>query len=203
MMASDIDSVNISCDFMLTTPTSTWRGGTMAPLESDEKDPARAAPRKGKRRRARHVALGVLGVLALGLLGGFTYVNLTYRRDFSATPLPDIQASKDPAVIARGAYVANALAHCSACHGNGESTNRGELPADREDLRGGYVIKAGPFGVFYPSNLTSDPETGIARLSDAELARVIRHGVAPDGSYDPLMAFAVGPMSDEDLTAVI
>jgi hypothetical protein len=106
MMASDIDSVNISCDFMLTTPTSTWRGGTMAPLESDEKDPARAAPRKGKRRRARHVALGVLGVLALGLLGGFTYVNLTYRRDFSATPLPDIQASKDPAVIARGAYVA-------------------------------------------------------------------------------------------------
>lgn len=160
-------------------------------------------PHKSKTKTARRVALAVVGAVVLTAASAFAYVNVTYKRDFSAVPLPDIKASQDPAVIAHGAYVANALAHCSACHGNGESTNKLDLPADPKDLRGGYVLKAGPFGVFYPANLTPDPETGIGKLSDAELARVIRHGVAPNGGYDPLMAFAVGPMSDEDLTGVI
>jgi mono/diheme cytochrome c family protein len=153
--------------------------------------------------KKKKIALGILGVLVVGIGGFVGYVNLTYKRDFSSTPTPAIKASTDPKVIADGAYVANAIAHCTACHGNGESTNKHELPPDPKDLRGGYVLKAGPFGTFYPSNLTSDPETGIAKLSDGELARVIRHGVSPRGGYYPLMAFAVGPMSDEDLTAVI
>jgi mono/diheme cytochrome c family protein len=149
------------------------------------------------------IALGVVGVLALGIGGYVGYINLTYKRDFSATPMPAIKASSDPKIIADGAYVANAIAHCSACHGNAEFSQKHELPPDSKDLRGGYVLKAGPFGTFYPNNLTSDPDTGVAKLSDAELARVIRHGVGPGGKYDPLMAFAVGPMSDEDLTAVV
>lgn len=152
---------------------------------------------------ARRVLFGGIGALVLVTTSAFAYVSLTYKRDFSATPLPDIRASQDPAVIAHGAYVANALAHCSACHGNGESTNKHELPADPRDLRGGYVLDAGPFGVFYPVNLTSDPETGLGKLSDPQLARTIRHGVSHTGEYAPLMSFAVGPMSDEDLTAVV
>jgi len=149
------------------------------------------------------VGLGVLGAVLLVAASGYAYVSLTYERDFSATPLPQIKASQDPAVIAHGAYVVNALAHCSACHGNGESTNKHELPADARDLRGGYVLDAGPFGVFYPANLTPDAETGIGKLSDAQLARAIRHGVKHTGQFAPLMSFAVGPMSDEDLTAVV
>src|SRR6186713_2987925 len=97
------------------------------------------------KKMAWRIGLGVLGAVVLVATSGFAYVSLTYKRDFSAIPLPDIKASQDPAVIAHGAYVANALAHCSACHGNGESTNKHELPADGRDLRGGYVIKAGPF----------------------------------------------------------
>jgi mono/diheme cytochrome c family protein len=147
--------------------------------------------------------LGGLAAVVAAISGAVAYVSLTYERDFSAVPLPEIKASRDPQVIAHGAYVANAVAHCSACHGNGESTNKHELPADPKDLRGGYVIDAGPFGVFYPANLTSDPETGLGKLSDSQLARTIRHGVSPTGKYAPLMAFAVGPMSDEDLTAVV
>ncbi len=168
--------------------------------ETHDRDISQASPRK---KRARRIALGVVGALLFSATSAFAYVHLTYQRDFSAIPLPNIKASQDPAVIARGAYVANAVAHCPACHGNGESTNKLELPADPKDLRGGYVIKAGAFGTFYPANLTSDPETGIGKMSDAELARVIRHGVSPAGGYDPLMSFAVGPMSDEDLTGVI
>jgi mono/diheme cytochrome c family protein len=155
------------------------------------------------KKTARRVGLGVIGAAVLLATSAFAYVSLTYKRDFSAIPKPDIKASHDPVVIAHGAYVVNALAHCSACHGNGESTNKQELPADPKDLRGGYVLHAGPFGVFYPVNLTSDGETGIGNLSDAQLARTIRHGVTHTGEYAPLMSFAVGPMSDEDLTAVI
>jgi mono/diheme cytochrome c family protein len=161
-------------------------------------------PRRPKKKNiALRVGIGVVGVLVFAATSALAYVNLTYKRDFSAVPLPAIKANQDPAVIARGSYIVNAVAHCSVCHGNGASTNKLELPADPKDLRGGYVLKAGPFGTFYSANLTSDPETGIGKMSDAELARVIRHGVGPNGGYDPLMAFAVGPMSDEDLTGVV
>jgi cytochrome c553 len=143
------------------------------------------------------------GVLVLFIAGFYAYVQATYRRDFSATPLPAIAAVKDADVIKRGEYVVHSIAHCSACHGAGEFTNQRKLPDDLSNISGGYVMRAGPFGTFYPANLTPDPETGIAKLSDAQLARVIRHGVAPDGMLDPLMTFAVGPMADEDLVAVV
>jgi mono/diheme cytochrome c family protein len=157
----------------------------------------------GLGRKFRRIGIGILGVVVLGIGGCLGYAQLTYKRDFSATPLPAIKASTDPKVLEHGAYVTHAIAHCSACHGNGEFTRNKQLPPDPKDLRGGYVLHAGPFGTFYPVNLTPDPETGIGKLSDSELARVIRHGVAPAGTLDPLMSFAVGPMSDEDLTAVV
>ncbi|MEZ0311010.1 MAG: cytochrome c, partial [Myxococcota bacterium] len=147
--------------------------------------------------------LGALLTVVVAIIAFLGYLIATHRRDYSDVPLPKISASTDPAVIAHGAYVAHAIAHCSACHGNPEFANKHQLSPDPNDLRGGYTLRAGPFGTFFPSNLTPHPETGIAKLSDAELARIIRHGVSRDGGYDPLMALAVGPMSDEDLTAVV
>lgn len=155
------------------------------------------------KKKVLRVVLGLVALVMLGAVAFFVYVQLTYKRDFSSTPLPAIQASKDPEVIARGAYLAHAVAHCSACHGPADNADERKLADNLDDLRGGYAIKAGPFGTFYAANLTSDAETGIAKLSDAEVARVVRHGVAPDGRLDAFMMFAVGPMSDEDLTAVI
>ena len=38
-----------------------------------------------------------------------------------------------------------------------------------------------PFGVFYSTNITPDPETGIGRWSDADFVRAMREGVSPDG----------------------
>src|SRR5690606_23156079 len=47
-----------------------------------------------------------------------------------------------------------------------------------------------------------DAETGIGRYSDAQLARMLRHGVRPDGRASlPFMEFQ--NLSDDDLTAVI
>ena len=148
--------------------------------------------------------LGVLfGVVVVLIIGALVYVNATAVRDFSSTPLPNITASKDPEVIARGEYVVNAQAHCSICHQKVEFAKQRVLGAELAALEGGYAFEAGPFGTFYAANLTSDEETGLGKLSDGQLARSIRHGVNRHGRLAAFMSFAVGDMADEDLTAVV
>ena len=154
---------------------------------------------------ALKIVAGIVGLLVVVVAGFLVYTNTKSPPDFSSTPKPAIVASTDPAVIARGEYVANAVAHCWICHVpvSEEDMKQRKITADVRDLRGGRVMKAGPFGTFYPANLTSDKETGIGAVDDATLARAIRHGVARDGSFAAFMRLAVGPMSDEDLTAVV
>ena len=58
-----------------------------------------------------------------------------------------------------------------------------------------------PFGDFYAPNLTPDA-SGIAQMSDAEIARVLRYGVKKNG--EAVLPFMQGMnMNDEELTAVI
>jgi hypothetical protein len=87
-----------------------------------------------------------------------------------------------------------------ACH-----TNKSEAKAVKEGamlpLAGGNSFKL-PVGTFYTPNLTPDAETGIGRIADRELARVLRYGVMPDGRATlPFMEFH--DLSDDDLTALV
>jgi len=145
------------------------------------------------------VLVALAAVVALGL---FIYVQVKYNVDFPSTPKPAITASKDPAVIARGEYLVHAVAHCSTCHGPAELAQQ-HLVDFTKPLAGGYTIEAGPFGTFTARNITPDIATGIGGLSDGEVAREVRHGVDRRGKLSPVMRLAVGPMSDEDLTAII
>src|SRR5690349_22705113 len=94
-------------------------------------------------------------------------------------PYPDIHASKDSAVIAQGKYLFYGPAHCIDCHGNKkdhpEITSVYDLPPS-----GGHVFDL-PIGVIRVANITSDDETGIAKLSDGEIARTLRYGVGSNG----------------------
>ena len=147
------------------------------------------------------IVIGLIG-LVVALAGGiYVYAAATYDRDYSSFSYPNIAASKDPAVIAHGEYVANAVAHCSACHQPGAFDKPRKL-GTRHDLRGGMRMAIPMFGTFIPANLTPH-ETGIGSLGDAEIARAVRHGVDRHGKISAFMRFSVGPMSDEDLTAVI
>ena len=143
------------------------------------------------------VVLG--GVLVVAVAGGATTVNLRWKRTFEA-PYPEIKASTDSAVIARGEYIVYGPGHCAYCHtppADWEQLDRGE----KIPLRGGNVFKL-PFGNVYSRNLTPDEETGIGKRTDGELARMLRHDVRADGRVAlPFMEFL--SMSDEDLTAVI
>ncbi len=149
------------------------------------------------------LAFAALIVLLLVLIGGWAaYISATWDKDYSQVPLPAITASTDPAVIARGEYVAHSLAHCSICHVPLETTlqrRAGEHPA----MAGGFEWKMGPFGTLYSRNITNDKETGIGAWSDGELARAIKWGIGKDGKLLPFMSLGAPAMADEDVTALV
>ncbi len=146
---------------------------------------------------------GVLGaILAVILLAVPAYVAMTWDRVYDA-PLPAVQASTDPAVLARGEYLVYGPAHCVQCHGGSMDAMQKLSEGQKVPLSGGLEFSLGPLGTVYPSNLTPDPDTGIGRYSDAQIARMMRWSVRPNGrsTLEPLMPF--GNMSDDDLAAVI
>jgi mono/diheme cytochrome c family protein len=140
--------------------------------------------------------LATIASLALILV---VVVLMRADRRFDA-PYPDIHASRDPKMIARGESIAYGPGHCVNCHTasvENDSIRAGGMPL----LAGGRLF-ALPLGNVYTPNLTPDRETGIGRYTDAQLARVLRYGVMPDGRATlPFMEYH--EMSDEDLTAVV
>ncbi|HEY7496935.1 MAG TPA: hypothetical protein VH740_00405 [Vicinamibacterales bacterium] len=148
--------------------------------------------------RLTRLLAGALFVLALLVVLAVAAIEIRSRRTFDA-PFPAIAASKDPAVIARGRYIAYSTAACAYCHvprDRWSSLDKAEMP-----LSGNHVFPL-PFGELISPNITPDDETGIGRRTDGELARILRYGVRADGrAAFPFMAFQ--DMSDEDLTAVI
>ncbi len=61
------------------------------------------------------IVLRILAVLVLLIAGLVVYVQVAWNKKFEA-PYPDIKASTDSAVIARGKYLAYGPAHCGTCH---------------------------------------------------------------------------------------
>jgi mono/diheme cytochrome c family protein len=152
-------------------------------------------------RKLLKVLAVLLGVVVLLIGAAWAYVTLTWQRDYSATPLPAVTASADPAVIARGEYIVHSVAHCSACH---MFTAKPVGPIDwNQPLSGGYTWDIPLFGHFVAANITPDTETGIGSLSDGQIARAVRSAVDRNGRIMPFMLFGLGPISDEDLTAVV
>src|SRR6478752_4230551 len=126
-------------------------------------------------------------------------VAMRQNRKYEA-PYPEIHASTDTAIIARGKHLVFSSAHCINCH---STKNPDSLLALGQDvpLTGGYVFDL-EVGKIYSKNITPDKETGIGNYTDAEIARALRYGVHPDGkAVIDFMPFH--NTSDEDLTAII
>lgn len=110
---------------------------------------------------------------------------------FAFATVGTLDARADQAQIDRGAYIF-AAADCGACHTNVKQ--KGPL------LAGGRPLKT-PFGTFYSPNITSDPDTGIGRWSDADFIRALRDGVSPDDDhYFPVFPYpSFTRMTDQDM----
>lgn len=128
-------------------------------------------------------------------------VTIAMRQDLKFdAPYPDVKATKDSAVIARGKHIVFSQAHCPTCH---SQQNVDSLIAlgQEPSLSGGRLFDLG-IAKIYTANLTSDTSFGIGKRTDGEIARVLRYGVHANGNAVPeFMGFH--DLSDADLTAVI
>ena len=147
---------------------------------------------------------GLLGLTVAGLGGYAAYASATFesRLFFPDTPYPAIKASTDPEVIERGRYLARGPAHCSQCHSSPDREHPERIKDTTLPLSGGLLFDMGPVGRGQSANLTSDPVTGIGKLTDQDIARTIRTGVRSTGELSVMMVFVAKP-SDEDLTAIV
>jgi mono/diheme cytochrome c family protein len=141
-----------------------------------------------------------IGICLLVLIVGLvTFVYLRSNRTFDA-PYPEITASLDSSLIARGAHLVNGPAHCAFCHApisEFARLNAGE----KVPMSGGFSFVMPP-GTVYSPNITTDVETGIGGFTDAEIARTLRYGVKRNGqALIDFMPFY--DLSDRDLTAII
>ena len=91
---------------------------------------------------------------------------------------------------------------CTGCHTPGALVGR---PDTDRYLAGSDVGFGTPAGILYPPNLTPDPDTGLGRWTDAEIARAIRQGVRPDGRpLVPVMPWpSYSALTESDTAAVV
>jgi mono/diheme cytochrome c family protein len=135
-----------------------------------------------------------------GLLVAFlVYVQLTYKQTYKA-PAVALKASADTAVIARGKYLAMGPAQCWTCHV--QDPSKVDFTKGAPAMSGGMKLDLPLMATLYTPNITPDKKTGIGRYSDAQLARVIRYNIKPNGHVlIPFMTF--NGMSDDDIVAII
>lgn len=97
----------------------------------------------------------------------------------------------DEDTIERGRYLVHA-GGCISCHED-----------DNGSLSGGMAIES-PFGTFYASNITPDPDTGIGNWQGSDFLLALQHGRTPEGSfYFPAFPYrSYADVSDEDVLAI-
>lgn len=113
------------------------------------------------------------------------------------TQVPDVPRDD---IVAYGAYLAGPAGHCIECHSplvNGK-------PDIEHQIGAGGMSFPGPWGVSISANITPH-EDGISHYNDADLEKVIRTGVRPDGSrlLPPMGVYYYANISDEDMAALI
>ncbi|MEN2282434.1 cytochrome c [Algoriphagus sp. SE2] len=141
----------------------------------------------------------IAGVLLFVVLAFVSFVLLKWDQKYDA-PYPDIKASTDSTMIARGKYLVYGPAHCAGCHNPPERAKEAENGINHALIGGGEFI-LDP-GIIRSRNLTPDMETGIGKLTDGEVARVMRNSIGHDGRpIFPFMPFQ--NMSDYDVASII
>ncbi|WP_442955614.1 c-type cytochrome [Paraburkholderia sp. MPAMCS5] len=139
--------------------------------------------------RAVCTMLTVMVTVAVTVLGARSHA-LAQAGAASAIPAA---ASTDPALIARGEYLAK-LGDCAGCH---------TVPKQGAPFAGGLAMGS-PFGTIYSTNITPDPQTGIGRYSYADFEHALRDGVAPGGKrlYPAMPYPSFTRISDADMQAL-
>ena len=156
-------------------------------------------------------AAGIVAVIAvLGFLAFLYFIPpfLTASPETFSGPMasaaPEVTRIADPAeraIAERGRYIVM-RSGCIGCH----ATNGSEGPDLTKYLAGGGLKFQTTHGTFVSRNLTPDQDTGLVKRTDAEVKRVLRSGVFPDGHVVPhtVMPWAdFSNWTEEDRHAVV
>jgi mono/diheme cytochrome c family protein len=110
-------------------------------------------------------------------------------------------AAQDDTLLMRGKYLMEGVVACANCHVARDDKGQ---PLFDKGLSGGMLFDDAAFKAYAP-NITPDPETGIGKWTDAQLAKAIREGIRPDGSLigPPMPVPFYRNLSDADLSAII
>jgi mono/diheme cytochrome c family protein len=172
-------------------------------------------------------ALVLLVGLSLAAACGHGPTPDAHAKGFDNSP----SAAVDPAAekVARGKYLVNSVGGCNDCHtpmkmgpkgpepdmerylsGHPEGLAVGPAPALRDGwLYAGNLTNtafAGPWGVSYAVNLTSDPDRGVGAVTEEVFVRTIRTGkhLGVGRPIMPPMPWPVyAQMTDDDLKAIL
>jgi mono/diheme cytochrome c family protein len=109
-------------------------------------------------------------------------------------------ADTKAALVKRGSYLVNGILTCGTCHT--PKGPKGDIMA--KAFSGGLSWDEPPFKVTAP-NITPDKETGIGKWSDADIKKLLRTGVKPNGTpiatIMPTGFYDI--MTERDLDAVV
>jgi mono/diheme cytochrome c family protein len=107
-------------------------------------------------------------------------------------------------MVERGGYIVENVAVCGHCHTPQRLENDVQVFIPGMHLAGGYVSNNFAGRTVGP-NITQDPETGIGRWTDAQIATAIREGRRPDGSLigPPMPIVVYRQISDADVAAMV
>jgi mono/diheme cytochrome c family protein len=141
-------------------------------------------------KRAGYVLAAVVAAAAAWAL----YVDVTGipKYEVKAGDIPTMKVEITPARVERGRKFATML--CAECH----------LDRATQRMTGKYMGDGlARFGNIWSKNITQDPEHGIGKWTDGELAYFLRTGLKKDGTYSPPWMPKMPHLSDEDLASII
>ncbi|MEZ4711547.1 MAG: cytochrome c [Caldilineaceae bacterium] len=136
------------------------------------------------------IIMGSILVLMLVALGGLYWRSQALlNRVYTAPPIA-ITVPTDAASIARGEHLAKYVSVCVDCHG--------------ANLEGSIVVDDPVLGRIVAPNLTTGAGGLGGKLSDAQMATVLRYGILTDGRSAKIMpSDDYQHLSNEDLGALI
>src|ERR1700730_15506171 len=104
-------------------------------------------------------------------------------------------------LVERGAYLVTTVGACGNCHTPRDAAGK---PMAARELAGGFEFDDGPIGHVVVRIITPDPQTGIGKWTEAQIATAVRDGKRPDGTVigPPMPIRFYRQLSDRDTAAI-
>ena len=120
-------------------------------------------------KKALRYLLIIIAILLVAVGGFAAFVAIRGIPSYKAETV-SFKVSGSPERIERGRQLSAML--CNDCH----------MDRNTDKLTGRKMDEVKQFGAVYSKNITKDPEHGIGKWTDGELAYLLRTGIKPDGT---------------------